>query len=496
MTRISIPTDVNGGTISRHIYGHFAEHLGRCIYDGIFVGEDSSIPNVRGIRSDVVEALKRIRIPNLRWPGGCFADDYHWKDGIGSHSERPTLVNHHWGRVVEDNSFGTHEFMDLCDQLNAEPYICGNVGSGTVQEMQQWVQYLTAPDGPMADLRAANGHKQPWKVRMWGVGNENWGCGGNMRPEFYADLYRQYATYVRNLGENRLYKVACGPYGDHVEWTEALMRDRRLRQQMNALALHFYCESGREQQRAVEGSEDDWYFLLNTANRMDALIRLHGAVMDRYDPEVSVGLLVDEWGTWHAVETGTNPGFLYQQNTIRDALCASLTLDIFNRHCRRVQGANIAQTVNVLQAMVLTEGDRMLLTPTYHVFEMYVPHHDAVHLPCFVDAGTLGEGDTAVPAISASASRAADGSVHVTMTNLSATDEIEVAITLHGLDASVCTARVLTGDAMNSHNTFDAPETVRPEAFDGVSLSGGRAAVVLPARSVVAFTAKHRTPRF
>lgn len=490
MTRISIPTDVDGGTISRHIYGHFAEHLGRCIYDGIFVGEDSAIPNVRGIRSDIVAALKKIRIPNLRWPGGCFADDYHWRDGIGSPSERPTLVNHHWGGVVEDNSFGTHEFMDLCEQLGTEPYICGNVGSGTVQEMQQWVQYLTAPDGPMADLRAANGRQEPWTVRRWGVGNENWGCGGNMRPEFYADLYRQYATYVRNLGANRLYKVACGPYSDHVEWTETLMRDQRLRRQMNALALHFYCESGREPQLAIEGNEDDWYFLLNTANRMDALIRLHSAVMDRYDPEVSVGLLVDEWGTWHQVETGTNPGFLYQQNTIRDALCASLTLDIFNRHCRRVHGANIAQTVNVLQAMVLTEGDRLLLTPTYHVFEMYVPHHEAVHLPCYVDTGTLGAGDTEVPAISASASRAADGSVHVTMTNLSATDAIEVDVALHGLDASACTARVLTGAAINSHNTFDAPETVKLEAFDGVSLSGGQAAVVLPARSVVAFTAK------
>lgn len=488
MTRISIPTDVDGGTISRHIYGHFAEHLGRCIYDGIYVGEDSSIPNVRGIRTDIVEALKKIRIPNLRWPGGCFADDYHWMDGIGPRSERPRLVNHHWGGVVEDNSFGTHEFMDLCDQLDTEPYICGNMGSGTVQEMQQWVQYLTAPSGPMAELRAANGREEPWKVSMWGVGNENWGCGGNMRPEFYADQYRQYATYLRNIGENQLYKVACGPRNDLDEWTEALMQPEQLRRNMHALALHYYTWSGREKQLAVEGTEDDWYFLLNSANEMDDHIRLHSAVMDRYDPTVKVGMLVDEWGTWHNVEPGTNPGFLYQQNTIRDALAASLTLDIFNRHCRRVHGANIAQTINVLQAMVLTEGERMLLTPTYHVFEMYVPHHDATHLPCFVDAGTLGEGDTEVPAISASASRADDGSVHVTMTNLSADQAIDVEVALHGLDASSCDARVLTGDAMNSHNTFDAPDTVKPETFDGVSLKSGSAVVSMPARSVVAFT--------
>ena len=490
MTRISIPTDVNCGTISRHIYGHFAEHLGRCIYDGVYVGEESSIPNVRGIRTDIVEALKKIRIPNLRWPGGCFADDYHWMDGIGPRSERPRLVNHHWGGVVEDNSFGTHEFMDLCEQLDTEPYICGNMGSGTVQEMQQWVQYLTAPSGPMAELRTANGREEPWKVSMWGVGNENWGCGGNMRPEFYADQYRQYATYLRNIGENQLYKVACGPRNDLDEWTEALMQPEQVRRNMHALALHYYTWSGREKQLAVEGTEDDWYFLLNSANEMDDHIRLHSAVMDRYDPEISVGMLVDEWGTWHNVEPGTNPGFLYQQNTIRDALAASLTLDIFNRHCRRVHGANIAQTINVLQAMVLTEGERMLLTPTYHVFEMYVPHHDAVHLPCFVDASTLGEGDTKVPAISASASRADNGSVHVTMTNLSADQAIDVNVALHGLEASACDSRVLTGDAMNSHNTFDSPKTVKPEAFDGVSLASGSATVSMPARSVVAFTTK------
>ncbi len=489
MTRISILTDVDGGTISRHIYGHFAEHLGRCIYDGIYVGEDSSIPNVRGIRTDIVEALRKIRIPNLRWPGGSFADDYHWKDGIGPLGERPTLVNYAWGGVVEDNSFGTHEFMDLCDQLGAEPYICGNVGTGTVQEMQQWVQYLTAPDGPMAELRAANGRKEPWTVRMWGVGNENW-KSGNMRPEFYADQYRQYATYLRNIGENRLYKVACGPFDDYDEWTDVLMQQELLRRDMHALALHYYCFSGRERQLAIEGSEDDWYFLLNSANKMDDHIRLHSAVMDRYDPEVSVGMLVDEWGTWHNVEPGTNPGFLYQQNTIRDALAASLTLDIFNRHCRRVHGANIAQTINVLQAMVLTVGERMLLTPTYHVFEMYVPHYDATHLPCYVDAGTLGEGDTVVPAISASASRADNGSVHVTMTNLSADRAVDVDVRLHGLNASVCDARVLTGDAMNSHNTFDAPDTVKPKAFDGISLTSGSATVSMPARSVVAFTTR------
>jgi alpha-N-arabinofuranosidase len=490
MNRIVITTDADDGTISRHIYGHFAEHLGRCIYDGLYVGEDSAIPNVRGMRSDIVEALRQIRIPNLRWPGGCFADDYHWMDGIGPRAKRPTLVNHHWGKVVEDNSFGTHEFIDLCEQLDTEPYICGNVGSGSVQEMQQWIQYLTAPDGPMADLRAENGRAEPWKVRMWGVGNENWACGGNMRPEYYADLYRNYVAYCRNLGENRLYRVACGPHTDLVDWTEVLMSQERLRRNMQALSLHFYCGSGREKQHATDGSEDDWYFLLNTANRMDELLKLHGAVMDRWDPDARVGLLVDEWGTWHLVEPETNEGFLYQQNTIRDALAASLTFDIFHRHCRRVHGANIAQTVNVLQAMVLTEGERMLLTPTYHVFKMYAAHHDATNLPVFIDTPSLGEGDTEVPAISASASRAADGSVHVTMTNLSATDATQTSVTLHGKEEAALTARVLTGDAMNTHNTFDAPTTVQPVDFDGCVKTTRGFDVELPPRSVVAVSVR------
>ena len=284
MARISITTDADAGTISRHIYGHFAEHLGRCIYDGIYLGENSptggsaSIPNVRGIRTDIVDALKAIRIPNLRWPGGCFADDYHWMDGIGPRSDRPKLVNHHWGRVVEDNAFGTHEFMDLCDQLNTEPYICGNMGSGSVQEMQQWVQYLTAPEGPMADLRIANGRKEPWKVSMWGVGNENWACGGYMRPEHYVDLFRQHVSYLRNLGENRLYKVACGPYGEDLHWTDVLMRETQERKLMHAMGMHFYCGSGREKQLATDGSEDDWYYLMNTANRMDPLLKQQIAV--------------------------------------------------------------------------------------------------------------------------------------------------------------------------------------------------------------------------
>ncbi|MFC1525425.1 alpha-N-arabinofuranosidase [Candidatus Latescibacterota bacterium] len=485
MNRLSICADQETGRVSRHIYGHFAEHLGHCIYEGLWVGEDSPIPNVRGIRTDLVEALRRIGIPNLRWPGGCFADEYHWMDGIGPRQQRLEMINTHWGGLTENNHFGTHEFMDLCEQLECEPYICGNLGSGTVREMQQWVEYLTVPaGGPMANLRRDNGHPEPWKVRMWGVGNENWGCGGQMRPEYYADEYRRFATYLRNFGGNELYKVACGPSGGDYHWTEVLMREAA--RYMHGLALHFYCGSGRESRSATQFDEGDWFFQLHSALKMDELITRHTAIMDQYDPEGRVELLVDEWGAWHAVEPDTNPRFLYQQNSLRDALVASVTLDIFNRHCRRVTGGNIAQTINVLQAMALTDGPKMTLTPTYHVFDMYTPHHDAVGLPVHVACDAYQDNDDSIPQLSASATRAAQGTVTLTITNLHPNNTAEVPCAIHGLDVKSATARVLTADTITAHNTFDSPDTVAPVQYDGAIVKGGDLLLKLPPRSVTA----------
>ncbi|MFS8572711.1 MAG: alpha-N-arabinofuranosidase, partial [Clostridia bacterium] len=387
MNRVIIGADLGSVTIEKYIYGHFSEHLGRCIYEGYWVGEDSDIPNIRGIRKDVVEALKKLNPPVLRWPGGCFADEYHWMDGIGPREKRPTMVNTHWGGVTENNHFGTHEFMDLCELLGADPYICGNVGSGTVQEMAQWVEYITF-DGksPMADLRRQNGREEPWRLPFFGIGNENWGCGGNMRPEYYADLYRRYQTYVRHFGKNRIYKIACGPNGDDYRWTEVLMREAGA--YMDGLSLHYYTVPGTWAKKgsATEFDEDEWFITLKKALRIEELIKRHSAIMDRYDPLKRVGLIVDEWGTWYDVEPGTNPAFLYQQNTVRDALVAGLHLNIFNNHAERVKMANIAQTVNVLQAMILTDGPKMIVTPTYHVFEMYKPHQGATLLPPWVEA--------------------------------------------------------------------------------------------------------------
>lgn len=375
--KLVIHADLPKSKINKNIYGHFAEHLGRCIYEGLWVGEDSPIPNTDGIRNDVIEALKKLDIPVLRWPGGCFADEYHWKDGIGPREGRKRMVNTHWGGVVENNHFGTHEFFRLCELLECEPYICGNVGSGTVQEMSEWVEYMTFDgESPMADWRRENGREQPWNLKYFGVGNENWGCGGNMRPEYYADLYRCYQTYSRNYGDNRLYKIAGGANVDDYNWTEVLMREAG--RFMDGLSLHSYTIPGswEEKRQALGFDEAEWFETMQKSLHMDELITRHSAIMDQYDPEKRVGLIIDEWGTWFLSEPGTNPGFLYQQNTLRDALVAGIHLNIFQNHSSRVQMANIAQMVNVLQALVLTEGDKLLLTPTYHVFEMYKVHQD------------------------------------------------------------------------------------------------------------------------
>ena len=484
MNSMVIQADLGKDTISRHVYGNFSEHLGRCIYGGYWVGEDSAIPNVRGIRKDVVAALKKIRLPNLRWPGGCFADEYHWMDGIGPREKRPTMINTHWGGVTENNHFGTHEFLDLCEQIGCEPYICGNVGSGSVQEMSQWVEYVNF-DGvsPMANLRRANGRDPGWKVHFWGVGNENWGCGGQMRPEFYADQYRRFATYCRAYPGKGLYKVACGPCGPSYDWTDVLMRECTGR--MNGLALHYYCASGRQSSLATQFTETDWFYNLKNALFMDELITKHSTIMDKHDPGHTVALVVDEWGAWHSVEPGTNPGFLYQQNTIRDALVAAITLDVFHKHARRVRLANIAQTINVLQAVILTQEEKMLLTPTYHVFDMYKVHQDATLLPSHLSVEDYSFGAEKIPAITASASRDAAGKVHVSMSNAHAEQPLDLGVQIRGQTVSSVTGKILTAKTITAHNTFEAPRAVKPAAFEGVKLSRNKLTVKLPPRSVI-----------
>jgi alpha-N-arabinofuranosidase len=488
ITTITVDATQTRGRISRHIYGHFAEHLGRCIYDGFWVGEDSTVPNRDGIRTEIIEALRRIRIPNLRWPGGCFADEYHWRDGIGPRAERKRTINSHWGGVIENHHFGTHEFLHLCELLACEPYIAGNVGSGSPQEMQEWVEYMTfGGASTLADERRQNGREEPWRVKYFGIGNENWGCGGNMTAEHYANVYRRFQTYVRNYGDNKVYKVACGASDFNYHWTEVLMRDAA--RYMDGLSLHYYTvpHTWADKGSATEFTEDDWFLTLQKALRMDELVTGHSEIMDRYDPEKRVGLLVDEWGVWHNVEPGTHPGFLYQQNTLRDALVAGITLNILNRHCDRVQMANLAQTVNVLQALVLTQDEQVVLTPTYHVYDLYQVHQDADLLAARVDdASGYVHGGERLPQVSVCASKDEAGKVHVSLCNLAPRASAWVEIVFAGMDAlGPVSGRMLTAGEMSAHNTFERPEAVRPVAFDSFSTTGPVLTAELAPMSVV-----------
>lgn len=485
MFRLYINPQYKKGHINKELQGHFSEHLGRCIYEGIYVGENSSVPNTNGMRNDVVEALREMQIPVLRWPGGCFADEYHWMDGIGPKESRKKMINTHWGGVLEDNSFGTHEFMELCRQLGCKAYVNGNVGSGTVREMSEWVEYMTF-DGvsPMADLRKKNGRKEPYTVDYFGVGNENWGCGGSMLPEYYANEYRRYQTYVRVYSPERpIYKIACGPSEGDYGWTETLMR--LAGGYMDGLSLHYYTLPGEWEKKgsATEFDEAEWYRTLRKTLYMDELISRHGAIMDKYDKEKRVGLIVDEWGTWYDCEPGTNPGFLYQQNTMRDALVAGINLNIFNKHCDRVKMANIAQLVNVLQAVILTEGDRMLLTPTYHVFNLYKHHQEGELLDSYVETEEIGTEDK-VPNLQESVSMDQDGRIHITINNLSVSEAYEVEPVLAQASVKEVKGTILTG-GMRDYNTFEEPERVQPKEFTDYSLQDGRLTFRLPACSVL-----------
>jgi len=494
VNRMIIHTDKGKEQISRHIYGHFAEHLGRCVYEGFWVGEDSSIPNTRGIRNDVVEALKKIKIPVLRWPGGCFADEYHWKEGIGPRDKRSKMLNTHWGMVTETNAFGTHEFMDLCEQLGCEAYIAGNVGSGTVEEMQDWVEYMTFDgDTEMANLRRKNGREKPWQVRFFGVGNENWGCGGNMTPEEYAGLYNRYQTYVRNYSGNEIVKVACGPGSVNFHWIETIMD--KVRNRMGAISLHHYVRGsgtwGHNQKgSATKFNEKDWFALMKNTLTIYPLLKDNIAIMDKYDSGNRIGLFVDEWGTWWDEEPGTTPGFLYQQNTMRDAVSCGIFLNAFNEYCHRVKMANIAQTNNVLQAMILTEGEKMIVTPTFHVFEMYTVHHDATMLPVDLQSNDYKYGNDGVPAVNVSASKDKSGTIHISFCNLNPNDAAEVSCALEGAEPESVSGRVLTADVMTAHNTFENPEVVKPATFNDFKLEGNVLTTTLPSKSVVVLALK------
>ena len=468
------------------------EHLGRNVYEGIWVGENSTIPNTRGFRNDTLAALKKLKVPVLRWPGGCFADEYHWRDGIGARDKRPHRVNTFWGGVIEPNEFGTHEFFELAEMLGAKTYLAVNVGSGTVEEMSQWVEYITSPSqSALANERRKNGRDKPWKLDYVGVGNEPWGCGGDMRPEYYADEYKKYALNIKAPADNRPIEVASGPYGDMYDWTEVLMKNAV--KHMGAYSLHYYTlPSGSfntpSKGPALTFTEADWIITLKQTLKIDEMVSKHSAIMDKHDPQKKVALYVDEWGTWYDVEPGTNPGFLFQQNTLRDAVVAGLNLNVFHSHADRVRMTNIAQMINVLQAMILTDKEKMLLTPTYHVFEMYQPFQNATLLPSELVTPEYRLGDVAIPSVSVSAARTVDGKIALALVNTDPNRPARVTLKIAGASASKVSARILTTAAMNAHNTFDKPNNVQPATFNGAHRKGDEWVFELPAKSVVVAT--------
>lgn len=489
---IVLQTDSAKSTISKYIYGHFAEHLGRCIYGGFYVGDTSDIPNTNGVRNDIIAALRKLKIPLLRWPGGCFADTYHWKDGVGPKDKRPTIVNTWWGGVTENNSFGTHDFLNMCELLGAEPYLAGNVGSGTVQELADWVQYVNfGGKSPMSDWRRQNGRDKPWKVKFWGVGNEAWGCGGNMKPDYYSDIYRKYATFMTDWSNTGgLMRIASGASDADYNWTETLMKNIPIHM-LGGVAVHHYSTvEWSHKGSATDFTEQQYFATLKSALWMDELIRKHGAIMDKYDPKKRVAMVVDEWGGWYNVEPGTNPGFLYQQNTMRDAMIAGVTLNIFNNHADRVRMANLAQTINVLQAVILTNEEKMLLTPTYHVMEMYNVHQDAKLIPITVKSEDYVLGNEKLPAVSASASVDSLGRTHISLVNIDAKKSQQVAIDIKGVKAGSLTGRILTSDKLQQYNSFESPNKITPAVFKEADIKGHMLNVKLPPFSVVVLELK------
>ena len=482
---VTIHADQPGPIINPNVYGQFAEHLGAGIYEGVWVGEKSKIPNTNGYRNDVIAALKNLKVPVVRWPGGCFADEYHWRDGIGDRAKRPVKVNTHWGGVAETNEFGTHEFMAFAEMIGTKVYISGNVGSGSPQEMADWMEYMTSNTvSTLANERRKNGREQPWDVHYFGIGNETWGCGGNMRPEFYADLFHQYATYVKAPRGKRPVIVASGGNDEGTRWVEVLTT--MVERDMDAISHHYYTTPTgvwAKKGNSTGFPESEWISTLKHTMFIDEYITNNVKILDKNDPKGRVALYVDEWGTWYSPEPGREPGFLYQQNTLRDALVAGLNFNIFHRHAKRVTMTNIAQMVNVLQAMILTDGPRMALTPTYHVFQMYIPFQGATFLPTDITTPEYKLESHTVPSVSVSAARDTEGRIQLALVNLDPKREAVVTTTLTGAKASGAMGRVLTSKTMDAHNTVDAPEAVTPMKI-GAATKGGALVLRLPPMSV------------
>jgi len=477
--------DRPGAVIAPEIYGQFMEQLGTGIDGGVWVGPESDIPNTRGFRNDVVGALQALDVPVVRWPGGCYADIYHWRDGIGPRDQRLVTLNRWWGGDEVTNGFGTHEFFDFAELIGAKTYLSINMGSGTVAEASDWVEYVSSPTGStLAQARRANGREAPWRIDYVGLGNEPWGCGGRMKAAYYADLMRQFVGYVAPYGA-KAQMVAAGPNAVDYDWTRTLMAHPA---DFDALSLHYYTLPTGDwaaKGPALGFDEAQWAATFVQTYRIEEMIVRHDAIMDEADPDARVALAVDEWGTWYDPTPGSQAGHLQQQNSLRDALLAAVNFNIFHRHADRVRMANVAQMVNVLQAVILTDGPRMVLTPTYHAFEMYRPFQGATVLPVTIRSPDYGEGALRLPMVDGTAARGADGKLYIALVNLDPGRDVDVSLDVIGGASGRVTGRILTATAMDAHNSFDQGDQVRPTAYAGARLAGDRLTARLPAKSLV-----------
>jgi alpha-N-arabinofuranosidase len=481
--RVVVRTDVEIGVVKPELHGHFAEHLGSCVYGGLWVGKNSKVPNINGHRKLAVEYLRELGVPVLRWPGGCFADDYHWRDGIGPIAKRPKRVNIHWGGYVEDNSFGTHEFIELCRQIGAEPYLAGNVGSGSPHEMRDWVEYCNYPGGSdLSQERAANGSREPFRVRYWGVGNESWGCGGNMKAEEYAALYRQFSVYLKEFGGTKPFLIASGPSGADVRWSRGLL-DNLQGELPDGLSMHYYEGGGEESTRFKVAQMNEQLAIFADVEKA---ILQQRAVLDGYREGRRVGLVLDEWGAWdHIVEADEKRyGALWQQGTIRTALAAGLGLNLFNRMADKLYMCNIAQIVNVLQSLLLTEGaesDKCVRTTTYHAFALFKAHRGKTAVRADVqNPETFG--------LTVSASMA-EKELVLSLVNPHSETDLRVECSLAGVTAKQGSAGMLHDADLNACNTFEKPNNVVPQKLP-LSIDGSRVQLDLPRMSVATAVVK------
>ena len=485
--KLVVNADQPGPVIHRNIYGQFAEHLGTGIYEGMWVGPDSKIPNVRGWRKDVIGALKDLKVPLVRWPGGCFADEYHWREGIGPRAKRPIKVNSNWGGVPENNAVGTHEFFDLVEQLGAEAYVNGNMGTGSPQEMAEWLEYMTAEgNSSLAQARRKNGRDKPFRVHYFALGNETWGCGGNMRPEYYADMYKHWATFLKTPENNRPKFIASGGNDQDTTWEDVLSKS--VKYNFDAIAHHAYTfPSGKWEGKgsAVGFPEGEWISMLSQVSKIDNTLAKTTVVLDKNDPKKKLEIYFDEWGSWYDPEPGSNPGFLVQRNTLRDALLAALHFNVFHAHADRVKMSNVAQMVNVLQAMIQTSKDKLVLTPTYHAFALYTPFQDATSLPATIENNPVYKvGATEMPGLSATAARGKDGKLYIGLVNSNATQSAELTLQVGASAPKAVKGKLLTAGAMDAQNELGKSAQVVPVAYEAQA-ADGKLTLKLPAKSIV-----------